>query len=189
VISVRSGTPAECDAAGDLRGRSTWWAKTPKKPEDYVLARALAHAATTNWVVDTNPFEGGSDHTPFLRANKPGTARHTRVACRCCAGTPRMRSASCMKCSPPPSRGWRRNASSPRLILPQRPLQIRAQETNILHTWTQYYVDVLATIRDVPTDTTRTSLNALIASAQASIREAGALPLRAIAAPDSSEAR
>jgi hypothetical protein len=36
-----------------------------------VLARALAHAATTNWVVRTNPFEGGSDHTPFLRANKP----------------------------------------------------------------------------------------------------------------------
>jgi hypothetical protein len=39
---------------------------------DYVLARARAHAATTNWVVKTNPFEGGSDHTPFLRAKKPG---------------------------------------------------------------------------------------------------------------------
>jgi aminopeptidase YwaD len=39
---------------------------------DYVHARALAHAATTNWVVNTNPFEGGSDHTPFLRAKKPG---------------------------------------------------------------------------------------------------------------------
>ncbi len=39
---------------------------------DYVLARAMTHAATTDWVVNTNPFEGGSDHTPFLRANKPG---------------------------------------------------------------------------------------------------------------------
>ena len=25
-----------------------------------------------NWVVNTNPFEGGSDHIPFLRANIPG---------------------------------------------------------------------------------------------------------------------
>jgi len=45
---------------------------TPHYFNDFVHARALAHAATTNWVVHTNPFEGGSDHTPFLRAKKPG---------------------------------------------------------------------------------------------------------------------
>lgn len=39
---------------------------------DVVLHRALEQAATNGWVVRTNPFEGGSDHTPFLRANKPG---------------------------------------------------------------------------------------------------------------------
>lgn len=39
---------------------------------DFTLARALEQAATNGWVVRTNPFEGGSDHTPFLSANKPG---------------------------------------------------------------------------------------------------------------------
>ena len=39
---------------------------------DFVLQRCLEQAATNGWVVKTNPFEGGSDHTPFLRAKKPG---------------------------------------------------------------------------------------------------------------------
>jgi len=39
---------------------------------DFVLRRALDEAAGNGWVVRTNPFEGGSDHTPFLTANKPG---------------------------------------------------------------------------------------------------------------------
>jgi aminopeptidase YwaD len=45
---------------------------TPHYFNDFVLARALEQAATNGWVVRTNPFEGGSDHTPFLRAKKPG---------------------------------------------------------------------------------------------------------------------
>jgi aminopeptidase YwaD len=39
---------------------------------DFLLARALDQAATNGWVVNTNPFEGGSDHSPFLAAKKPG---------------------------------------------------------------------------------------------------------------------
>lgn len=39
---------------------------------DYVLNRCLDRARQNGWVVKTNPFEGGSDHTPFLQANKPG---------------------------------------------------------------------------------------------------------------------
>ena len=39
---------------------------------DFLLARCLDQAATTGWIVRTNPFEGGSDHTPFLDAKKPG---------------------------------------------------------------------------------------------------------------------
>ena len=45
---------------------------TPHYFNDVVLGRALEQAATNGWVVKTNPFEGGSDHTPFLRAGKPG---------------------------------------------------------------------------------------------------------------------
>jgi hypothetical protein len=56
------------------------WGGSPIKKEqivphyynDYLLNRALDQAATTGWVVKTNPFEGGSDHTPFLTAKKPG---------------------------------------------------------------------------------------------------------------------
>ena len=45
---------------------------TPHYFNDFVLARCLEQSAENGWVVKTNPFEGGSDHTPFLRANKPG---------------------------------------------------------------------------------------------------------------------
>ena len=39
---------------------------------DFLLARCLEQGATNGWVVRTNPFEGGSDHTPFLTFKKPG---------------------------------------------------------------------------------------------------------------------
>ncbi|MFT3826975.1 MAG: M28 family peptidase [Chitinophagaceae bacterium] len=39
---------------------------------DLLLNRCLNEAKETGWVVNTNPFEGGSDHTPFLRAKIPG---------------------------------------------------------------------------------------------------------------------
>lgn len=39
---------------------------------DFVRQRCLDRAATTGWVVKANPFEGGSDHTPFLNAQIPG---------------------------------------------------------------------------------------------------------------------
>jgi hypothetical protein len=60
--------------------KHTAWGGSPLKEEeivphyfnDFVLRRCLDQAAGTGWVVRTNPFEGGSDHTPFLRAKKPG---------------------------------------------------------------------------------------------------------------------
>lgn len=39
---------------------------------DFILSRSLDQAATNGWVVKTNPYEGGSDHTPFLDAKIPG---------------------------------------------------------------------------------------------------------------------
>ena len=45
---------------------------TPHFFNDFVLQRCLDQAAVTGWVVRTNPFEGGSDHVPFLDAKKPG---------------------------------------------------------------------------------------------------------------------
>jgi len=45
---------------------------TPHYFNDYILARCLDQAAVSRWVVKTNPYEGGSDHVPFLRADVPG---------------------------------------------------------------------------------------------------------------------
>ena len=44
----------------------------PHYYNDYLIARCLDQAATNGWVVRANPFEGGSDHTPFLDFKKPG---------------------------------------------------------------------------------------------------------------------
>ena len=44
----------------------------PHYYNDFLLSRCLDQAAATGWVVRTNPFEGGSDHTPFLQFKKPG---------------------------------------------------------------------------------------------------------------------
>jgi hypothetical protein len=38
---------------------------------DLHLAVALRRARDTNWVVRTNPYEGGSDHTVFMNAKVP----------------------------------------------------------------------------------------------------------------------
>jgi hypothetical protein len=45
---------------------------TPHYLNDFVLNRCLDQAEGSGWVVATNPFEGGSDHVPFLRAGVAG---------------------------------------------------------------------------------------------------------------------
>ena len=45
---------------------------TPHYFNDFALGRCLDQAEVTGWVVKTNPYEGGSDHVPFLRAEIPG---------------------------------------------------------------------------------------------------------------------
>jgi len=39
--------------------------------DDFVLSRCRDQGAATGWAVGANPYEGGSDHVPFLRHNKP----------------------------------------------------------------------------------------------------------------------
>ncbi len=45
---------------------------TPHYFNDFILNRCLDQGSDSGWVVKTNPFEGGSDHVPFLRAGLPG---------------------------------------------------------------------------------------------------------------------
>lgn len=58
---------------------SEWGGSVMKESEmfphyfnDMLLNRCLQESKATGWVVNTNPFEGGSDHTPFLNAKIPG---------------------------------------------------------------------------------------------------------------------
>lgn len=44
----------------------------PHYYNDFTLRRCQEQGKYAQWTVRTNPFEGGSDHTPFLDANKPG---------------------------------------------------------------------------------------------------------------------
>jgi len=186
---------------------------------DYVLARALAHAATTNWVVNTNPFEGGSDHTPFLRANKPGLLlwhftdqfyhtdgdRLDKVS----ANTLRNVGITALTSALPLLRG---DTASAALVVREvvaaadarlaterahatanitaTPTDAtRALETDILQTWTQYYVDVLATIRDIPIDASWNGVARLVSGAQTTVREAGLRHVQALAAAGPSGSR
>jgi hypothetical protein len=45
---------------------------TPHYFNDFALNRCMDQAAGRDWTVRTNPYEGGSDHVPFLREGIPG---------------------------------------------------------------------------------------------------------------------
>jgi len=44
----------------------------PHYLNDFIIHTFSKQGEFANWEVNTNPFEGGSDHTPFLDANIPG---------------------------------------------------------------------------------------------------------------------
>lgn len=44
----------------------------PHYLNDFIIENFKKQGAFANWEVNTNPFEGGSDHMPFLDANIPG---------------------------------------------------------------------------------------------------------------------
>lgn len=45
---------------------------TPHYFNDFILNRFLEQGKAKDWVVNVNPYEGGSDHVPFLRNDIPG---------------------------------------------------------------------------------------------------------------------
>jgi len=44
---------------------------TPHYLNDFLIGKFKEQGKRANWVVSTNPFEGGSDHVPFLKADIP----------------------------------------------------------------------------------------------------------------------
>lgn len=174
-------------------------AMTPHYFNDFVLGRALEQAATNGWVVKTNPFEGGSDHTPFLNAKIPGLLfwhftdqfYHTdgdRIEMVSAdelknVGVTALVSALALASA---------DAAMTRALIDEvtqaalariateaalsggvvRAGGDKAQEQEILRTWADWYRDALGTFRDAEVGGVSTEVDAAIVRAQARVETA-----------------
>jgi hypothetical protein len=143
---------------------------------DFLLARCLDQAALTGWVVRTNPFEGGSDHTPFLDFNKPGVLfwhftdvyyhtdgdRLENVSVETLANVGAAATVSVLTLTAADGPTTRAlvaevEGAARRRIETERGLSRaaiaaggdRAKETDILATWIDYYVKAIEAMRDI----------------------------------------
>lgn len=166
---------------------------------DVVLNRALEHAATNGWVVRTNPFEGGSDHTPFLSAKKPGLLLwhftdefyHTdgdriemvsRDELRNVGVTALVTALTLASANGSDTRALIdevARAAVARLDVEAKLSAeavakggAKATELDILDTWEDYYIKSLAAFEDLEVGGTTAATRAAIARAQAQVRAA-----------------
>ncbi|MDF1503632.1 M28 family peptidase [Roseisolibacter sp. H3M3-2] len=193
--------------------RHTEWGGRPLKVEDvrphyfndYVLARARAQAARTGWVVRTNPFEGGSDHTPFLNAGKPGLLlwhftdvfyhtdgdRLDKVSPRTLANVGATALAAALGLATADGAAARQvvaeleRAAVARLAteeaLSRAAVAARgdcAEELRLLRTWTRYYADALRAAADVEVGGSSAATTATIEAAVRRVEARGAAAAR-----------
>ncbi|MGD8816439.1 MAG: M28 family peptidase [Acidobacteriota bacterium] len=175
-------------------------ALTPHYFNDFVLARCHDQAADTGWVVRTNPYEGGSDHVPFLRAGRPGlllwhftdqfyhtdgdrlemvsadTLRNVGV----CALTSAMVLTTADGAT---ARAVIAEVEAAALRRLQTEYELsraavasgddRDEQALILSTWTSWYVDAVGTTSDIEVGGSSEETLATIAAAQATVSAAG----------------
>jgi hypothetical protein len=168
---------------------------------DFLLARCLDQAATNGWVVKTNPFEGGSDHTPFLQFKKPGVLfwhftdqfyhtdgdRIDKVSAATLqnVGIAALVSALTLTTADGDiARGL--VAELERAAMKRLDLELAlsraaisaggnaAVERDILQTWADYYVDSIATMSDIEVGGSSPQTTAAIAEARDRVRTAAA---------------
>ena len=172
----------------------------PSYYNDFLLARCLDQAQRTGWVVRANPFEGGSDHTPFLQFKKPGalfwhftdvyyhtdgdrigmvsTSELTNVGTAALVAVLTLTSAD-----GPTTRAL--VAELERAALARLAVEVdlsraalasggdRALEADILRTWTEYYVASAHTMTDIEIGGSSSETTAAIAAAAARIKQTG----------------
>lgn len=172
---------------------------------DFVRQRCLDRAAVTGWVVKANPFEGGSDHTPFLTAKIPGLLLwhftdqfyHTdRDRIEMVSATTLGNVGNCalttglLLADGKPAVAAAALTELTRVAL--RELEVQgmlsrealaagaevADERTILAAWRDYYVAALALIPEMAVGTT--DLSGPIASAQHEVRERADALIRAL---------
>jgi aminopeptidase YwaD len=172
----------------------------PHYYNDYLLARCLDQASTTGWVVRTNPFEGGSDHTPFLQFKKPGAlfwhftdvyyhtdgdridkvsvSELTNVGNAALAAVLTLTSADGETARELVAEIERAAVArlDTELALSRAALAAggdRAKESDILRTWTDYYVAALHTMTDIEVGGSSPQTVAAIDAAAARVKQGG----------------
>jgi aminopeptidase YwaD len=180
----------------------------PSYYNDYLIARCLDQAASTGWVVRANPFEGGSDHTPFLEFKKPGALfwhftdvyyhtdgdrldkvsrqELTNVGVAALSSVLTLASADGST-----ARGLVTEIEHAAIARLDTELRLsraaiaaggnRATEDDILRTWTDYYVAALHKMTDVEVGGSSAETLAAIDAAAARVKQAGDAHLAALA--------
>jgi len=173
---------------------------TPHYLNDFVLGRCLDQSAATGWVVKTNPFEGGSDHVPFLRADIPGLLLwhftdmfyHTdgdrigKVSAQTMANVGISATVAAMTLASAHGETARfiigevENAALERLAaefeLSQAAIasgEDRAEQVTIMQAWLDWYRDALRTADDIEVGGASAETLATIAAAVAAVTAAG----------------
>ena len=168
---------------------------------DFLLARCLEQAATNGWVVRTNPFEGGSDHTPFLTFKKPGVLfwhftdqfyhtdgdRLDKVSAATLGNVGISALVSALALTSADGAMARTVVDDlERAAIARLDIEVAlsraaissggsvTHERDILQTWTDYYDRSLATIAEVETGGSSPATAAAIASARERVVAAGA---------------
>ena len=172
---------------------------TPHYYNDFVINRCRDQARATGWDVRTNPFEGGSDHTPFLEAKIPGLLMwhftdqfyHTdndrleNVSAEemenvgVCALASAITLASADAATAQFVVAEVRAAALDRLereaALSRDSMEKggdRTEQRRIVATWGRYYVDALETVSDLEVDPASAVVKAAIGRAQGDVSRA-----------------
>jgi hypothetical protein len=173
---------------------------TPHYFNDFVLNRCLDQAAGTDWVVRTNPYEGGSDHVPFLRAGAPGlllwhftdqfyhtdgdrlemVSAQTLENVSVCAATSAMALTTADETTATYLIAEIEAAALDRLrkesALSQAAVEEGAEvaeEHLILETWTDWYVEALEATRDIQVGGSSEEILTRIQAALSAVKAAG----------------
>ncbi|MEP6992600.1 MAG: peptidase M28, partial [bacterium] len=153
------------------------------------------------WVVRTNPFEGGSDHTPFLTFHKPGvlfwhftdqfyhtdgdrldkvsavTLRNVGISALVSALTLTSADGAVARAMTAELERAAIARLDTELALSRAAVAADgavATERDILETWTDYYARSIATLSDVEIGGSTPATAAAISAAAARVRAAGA---------------
>jgi len=173
---------------------------TPHYLNDFILGRCLDQAAVTGWVVGTNPYEGGSDHVPFLRAGIPGLLlwhftdmfyhtdgdRLDKVSPRTMANVGLVTTVSAMtlaSASGETARFIIQELEAAALSRLATELELsrgavaagedRSEQTTILRAWLEWYIEALRTTHDIEVGASSPETLAALEAAVARVREVG----------------